>query len=376
MEKLLDFCRVSGKRLEKFEGKKKYIATGDIIDNKIKSYELVSFENRPSRANQEVRIGDVLFAKMKDTVKVIQINEENVNNIYSTVFFVVTPNENVRSEYLYWLFNSKNFNKEKDKNCKGATQQALNLENLSKIYINKLPSYEEQEIIINQLEKVQKIIDLRKKQIEELDELIKSHFLKMFGDIKNNKWNNDKLGNITLKITDGKHGGCERKENSGYYFVGATEIYDNKINYELANQITEKDFKKDYSRCDLKIDDFVIVNTGATIGKSAIVDDNICYNILLQKSVALIRVNKLHILPIYLKYCYDCNPSLYSKGQGCARVNLLLSQIRNTIIPVPPMEMQNQFEKFVKQIDLQKFIIEKSLKEIENLQESFMNKYF
>ena len=126
----------------------------------------------------------------------------------------------------------------------------------------------------------------------------------------------------------------------------------------------------------MKIDDFVIVNTGATIGKSAIVDDKICNNILLQKSVALIRVNKQYMLPIYLKYCYDCNPSLYSKGQGCARVNLLLSQIRNTTIPIPPIELQNQFEEFVKQINRQKSIVKKSLKEIEELQESLMDKYF
>lgn len=376
MEKILNFCKVAGKRVDKFEGERKYIATGNIIDNKIKSYELVSFENKPSRANQDVKVGDVLFAKMKDTVKVIQIDEENVHYIYSTGFFVITPNENVKSRYLYWLFNSKKFNEEKNKNCKGATQKALNLENLSKIYINKLPVYDKQEIIINILDKVQGIIDLRKKQIEELDEVIKSQFVEMFGNLENNKWKIEKLDNVTFKITDGKHGGCKRKENSGYYFVGATEIYNDRINYEMANQITEEEFKKDYNRCDLKIDDFVIVNTGATIGKSAIVDDKICNNILLQKSVALIRVNKQYMLPIYLKYCYDCNPSLYSKGQGCARVNLLLSQIRNTTIPIPPIELQNQFEEFVKQINRQKSIVKKSLKEIEELQESLMDKYF
>ena len=45
-------------------------------------------------------------------------------------------------------------------------------------------------------------------------------------------------------------------------------------------------------------------------------------------------------------------------------------------IPVPPIELQNKFAKFVKKIDKQKYIINKSLKETKELQESLMNKYF
>jgi type I restriction enzyme S subunit len=194
----------------------------------------------------------------------------------------------------------------------------------------------------------------------------------MFGTVKNSKWKNEKLENITEKITDGKHGGCKSQENSGYYFIGATEIYNDKINYEHSNQITKKDFEKDYTRCDLQLEDFVIVNTGATIGKNAIVVDKRCENTLLQKSVALIRVNKKKILPIYLKYCYEEESSLYSKGQGCARINLLLSQIRNTDIPIPPIELQNRFADIVKQIDKQKF---ESVIELREIQKNIFYKW-
>lgn len=376
MKKVIEFCTVAGNSVKSFEGKRKYIATGDIIENKIINFEEVTFKNKPSRANQNVKVGDVLFAKMKDTLKVIIIDNKNVDNIYSTGFCVIEPKKNVYSKYLYWLFNSNNFNEQKNKNCKGATQKALNNEGLSKITIKNFPTLNEQKNIIKNLDIVQEIIDIRKKQIDELDELIKAQFVEMFGSVKYSKWKKEKLEDITEKITDGKHGGCQSEENSGYYFIGATEIYNDKINYENSNQITKKDFEKDYTRCDLKLDDFVIVNTGATIGKSAIVVDERCKNTLLQKSVALIRVKKEKILPIYLKYCYEAEASLYRKGQGCARINLLLSQIRNTDIPVPPIELQNKFADIVKQIDKQKFEIQRSLEEIQKLQESLMNKYF
>lgn len=376
MEKILNFCEISGSSVKIYEGKRKYIATGDILNNKIISFKEVYYKNKPSRANQNVKIGDVIFAKMQNTKKVIIITKENVNNIYSTGFYVIKPKKNVTSEFLFWLFNSKKFNDDKDKNCKGATQKAINNEGLNKIAIDTLPTIQEQLKIVSKLDKVQEIIDIREKQIEELDELIKSQFVEMFGSVKDSKWKKEKLEDITEKITDGKHGGCQSEENSGYYFVGATEIYNDKINYENSNQITKKDFEKDYTRCDLKLDDFVIVNTGATIGKSAIVVDERCKNTLLQKSVALIRVKKEKILPIYLKYCYEAESSLYSKGQGCARINLLLSQIRNTDIPIPPIELQNKFVEFVKKINKQKFEMQSSLEETQKLQESLMNKYF
>ena len=251
MNNILSFCEISGNSVKKYEGKRKYIATGDIIENEIISFEEVDYKSKPSRANQDVELGDVLFAKMQNTKKVIMITNENVNNIYSTGFYVIKPKKNVMSEFLFWFFNSKKFNDDKDKNCKGATQKAINNEGLCKININDLPTIEEQRVIVDKLNKVQEIIDTRENQIELLDELIKSQFVKMFGNIKDSKWKKVKLENITEKITDGKHGGCQSEENSGYYFIGATEIYNDKINYENSNQITKKDFEKDYTRCDL-----------------------------------------------------------------------------------------------------------------------------
>ena len=291
----------------------------------------------------------------------------------STDNFVVKVNNEFNAKLIFLYF--KNNMEILEKGFKGAS-----IKHISKEYINQLeiPKYncQHQINIVNKLDKVQDVIDMRKKQIEKFDELIKSQFVEMFGSVKNSKWSIEKLESITEKITDGKHGGCQSEDNSGYYFIGATEIYNDKINYENSNQITKKDFEKDYTRCDLQLDDFVIVNTGATIGKSAIVVDERCKKTLLQKSVALIRVKKERLLPIYLKYCYEEEPSLYNKGQGCARINLLLSQIKNTDIPIPPIELQKKFAEFVKQIDKQKFEIQKSLEEMQKLQESLMNKYF
>ena len=281
-------------------------------------------------------------------------------------------NENIcLKKYLYYYLQNYNMKKV----ISGSAQPQITVRGLSKIEI-KLYDINTQKVIINRLEKLEGLIGIRKKQIKYLDNLIKSQFVEMFGTDKTSKYTFDSLNNLTLKITDGKHGGCNGEDNSGYYFVGATEIYNDKINYQTAKEITKNDFEKDYKRCDLRNNDFVIVNTGATIGKSAIVNSNLTDHTLLQKSVALIRTKDDILNPLYLKYCYEANPDLYNKGNGCARLNLLLSQIKGTMIPVPPIELQNKFAKIVEQIDKQKVEIQKSLEEMQQLQKSLMSNYF
>jgi len=53
-----------------------------------------------------------------------------------------------------------------------------------------------------------------------------------------------KLKDITLTITDGKHGDCKNHDGSGYYFISCKDVYDETIHYENARQITEDGYWK------------------------------------------------------------------------------------------------------------------------------------
>lgn len=189
----------------------------------------------------------------------------------------------------------------------------------------------------------------------------KSQFIEMFGTIAKNEKGFPlvAMNEACIKITDGKHGGCFFQDNSGFYFVGAREIFDDEIHYASASQISEEDFYKDYKRCDLTNGDLVIVNTGATIGKTAIASSSLTSHTLLQKSVAIMRTKKEQLLPIFLKYCYSANPDMYRVSSASAQPNLLLSRMKSTRIYLPPIELQNEFARFVEQTDKSKVLIEK-----------------
>lgn len=175
---LFDICDIGGQSVKSFDGEKKYIATGDIINNEIISGEIVNYKSKPSRANVEVGLGDVLFAKMMDTVKVLKVDELNKDYIYSTGFYCMTPKADILQDYLYLYFNSDSFNSQKNKNCSGATQKAINNDGLSKIVIKSIPSVEEQKEIINKLSNINNLIKIKKEEIKKLNLLIKSQFVK------------------------------------------------------------------------------------------------------------------------------------------------------------------------------------------------------
>ena len=283
------------------------------------------------------------------------------------------PNEKVLPRYLYYVVRYMHL----EKYFTGATIPHIYFKDYKNEEFN-LCDLSEQEKIISSLSTIESIITHHRTQLEKLDELIKARFVEMFGTLENptQKFNFSTLKELCIKITDGKHGGCTQEVGTKRYFVGAREIYDDVVHYDTAPEINIAEFEKDYKRCNLEIGDFLIVNTGATIGKSAIASDEKTTQTLLQKSVALLKVKKDLLNAVFLQWCYKVNDRMYKVDSASAQPNLLLSKINATYIYVPPIELQNQFADFVKQIDKSKVAVQKALDEAQLLFDSLMQEYF
>lgn len=281
----------------------------------------------------------------------------------------------LNTDYLYYYLKSKkNY---VNKISRGVAQNNINMSMLRSFEL-PLPEISKQEEIVAILDKVFAIINDRQHELQKLDELIKSRFVEMFGtlDSPTQEFRKATLKELCNKITDGKHGGCKSEAGTERYFVGAREIYDDEVHYDTAAEINTEEFEKDYKRCNLEIGDFLIVNTGATIGKSAIASDERTEHTLLQKSVALLKVKQEVLNPIFLKWCYRVNKQMYMVESASAQPNLLLSKINATVIYVPNIELQNQFADFVKQVDKSRVAVQKALDETQLLFDSLMQKYF
>ena len=294
------------------------------------------------------------------------------SSVIGTMQYLI-PKKNVLPEYLFYVVSYMHL----EKYYTGATIPHIYFKDYKNEEFN-LDNIEKQLEIIEVLGRCKKVIEARKQELVKLDRLTKARFVEMFGtlDTPTQAFEKATLKELCNKITDGKHGGCKSEVGTERYFVGAREIYDDDVHYESAPEINIEEFEKDYKRCNVEIGDFLIVNTGATIGKSAIACDKRTEHTLLQKSVALLKVKKDVLNPIFLKWCYRVNTKMYMVENASAQPNLLLSKINATVIYVPDIELQNQFADFVHQVDKSKVAVQKALDETQMLFDSLMQEYF
>jgi type I restriction enzyme S subunit len=157
------------------------------------------------------------------------------------------------------------------------------------------------------------------------------------------EWEWARLQDVTLLITDGKHGDCQNQLNSGYYFLSAKDIQEGKLNYEFAREINFNEFQETHRRTDLKPGDICMVNTGATVGKLAIAeDDPKTYNTTFQKSVAVIKPVYGYLYNKYLRvFLLSETQNMIKKSGGSAINNLLLGDLKKKVLPIPPLAEQN-----------------------------------
>ena len=327
----------------------------------------------------EIFPGDILVSRLPEPVgRACIVPDKSERMITAVDCTICRPDETIISkEYLCYFMRSNAYYTRLLGNVTGTTRKRISRKNLGNIELN-IPTKDVQRAVVEQLDRLIKIIDSRIKEISLLDDLIKARFVEMFGtlDSPTQEFRKATLKELCNKITDGKHGGCKSEAGTERYFVGAREIYDDEVHYDTAAEINTEEFEKDYKRCNLEIGDFLIVNTGATIGKSAIASDERTEHTLLQKSVALLKVKQEVLNPIFLKWCYRVNKQMYMVESASAQPNLLLSKINATVIYVPNIELQNQFADFVKQVDKSRVAVQKALDETQLLFDSFMKKYF
>ena len=307
-----------------------------------------------------IKKGQFTYRAMSDTGEFYPNMLECVDvGIVSPAYpvFEIFQTDLIIPEYLKYYFKSNAFQHAISSFAQGSTRTSVKFNKLKTASID-LPSKQEQTNILRLLKKAETLIASRQQELQKLDDLVKARFVEMFGTLDNpaRQFEYFTLKELCSKITDGKHGGCIQESGTQRYFVGAREIYDDEVHYDTAPEISIADFEKDYKRCNLEIGDFLIVNTGATIGKSAIASDYRTEKTLLQKSVALLKVKRELLDPVFLQWCYRVNANMYMVESASAQPNLLLSKINSTKIYVPEIELQSQFSSFVEQVDKSKFV--------------------
>ena len=355
-----DCVAIVGSSCKPFEGNRRYISTGAVATDHIdeSDVEIVDYKSRPSRADLVVEPGTLLFAKMQGTKKTLYVDKEKAENIYSTGFFALKAKSGIIStRCLYHLLGSASFLTQKDKNCSGATQKAITNAGLKKIRVS-IPDYQLQEAIANQLDKISSIIQMRRSELQKLDDLVKARFVEMFGDAENgeSKYPMIKLGDLAVKISDGVHAKPVYTE-TGRPFLSVVNINQKKVDFTDCKYVSEEAYLKMIKSTNPEKGDVLYTKVGATYGIPAYVDTDIEF--CLYVSVCLIKPKHELINSRFLAIQMD---TPFVKHQADKRIkgigvpDLHLNQIREFQIVCPPRAAQDEFVAFVQQIDKSKFV--------------------
>ncbi|MCR5737667.1 MAG: restriction endonuclease subunit S [Eubacterium sp.] len=315
----------------------------------------------------------------------------NINNpIYvdeafwnvDTAFGLQAKREVLNPRYLFYFCKRFDF----EKLNKTVTIPSLTKSDLLKIKID-LPGTDEQLDIVEKLTKLEGVIDLRKQELNKLDELIKARFVELFGDPVSNpmKWPVKMLKDLSVQINSGNtpKGGSENYVEEGITFFRSQNVWKDRLEMDDIAYIDAKTHAS-MKRSSLKHGDILMTKTGrintenSSLGRAALYDgEDDMANV--NGHVYFIRlkdgVNNKFILRILVSPEYrDLIRSVCVGGIDKRQLNK--EHIEDFPIICPPTDMVDDYVAFVEQVDKSKVVVQKALDKVQLLFDSLMQEYF
>ena len=348
-----------------------YFIKPDIISDENINYIKNSKEYISNIAEKKARVvyGKAIFVTCIGSIGKIGVIESG-KYAFNQQINAIVPNENVNIKYLAYnlLFNKKRL----EAIANAPVVPIINKKQFGDFTINIERDKIKQEKITKVLDKISIIIDKRKQELIKLDNLIQSRFVELFGDLKSN--------------------------NKRWPIVGFKECADIDT-----NMIHNFEGYEDYPHIGINC---IEKETGRLIGYRTIAEDGVISGKYLFTPKHIIyskirpNLNKV-ALPDFKGLCSaDAYPILV-KSEICNReyfgytlrsryfLDYILAfsnrtnlpkvnknQVEGFMLPLPPINIQNQFATFVHQVNKSKFEVQKSLEKTQLLYDSLMQEYF
>ena len=320
--------------------------------------------------------GTILFAKsgmscMKGYVYVLPQSAYVVSHLAC-----VTPNEDA-SEYLRYFFNYHKPNQL----VKDAAYPSISLSDIGNLVVD-MKSESERNAIVSVLQHAESVITLRQKELQKLDDLVKARFVEMFGDMYLNtmEWRElqlETMADIVSGITKGRK--IAGKQLTKVPYMAVSNVKDGYIDWTTVKTIEATD--QEINQYRLLPDDVLMTEGGDPdkLGRGAIIRTPL-ENCIHQNHIFRVRLDESHILPDYFaEYLKHQRAKRYFLGcakQTTSIASINMKQLKALPVLLPPLELQNEFSAFIRQIDKSKVVVQRALDEAQTLFDSLMQQYF
>ena len=325
----------------------------------------------------EVNNGDILIS-WSGSLGVFEWNRGPAL-VNQHIFKVVFDKEEVDKRF-FRLVVEKSL-RDMEKYLHGSTMKHITKGYFDNIEI-PLPPIDTQRKIAAVLDKAQELIDLRKAQIEKLDDFLRSVFLDMFGDpVTNPKgWEVDRLDNVA-EIVSGVAKG-RKLVNQQTVFVPYMRVANVQDGHLVLDEIKQIEvLPSDVTKYALLDGDLLATEGGDPdkLGRCAVWKSQIkeCIH---QNHIFRIRLQTNKVIPEYVSFLMGSKHGkiyfLRSSKQTTGIASINSTQLKSFPAFLPPLPLQQQFAAIVEKTEQQKTLMQQSLTEMENNFSSLMQQAF
>ena len=312
---------------------------------------------------------------------IVKIGVATENLAFNQQINAIIPNENVNLDYLcYAIFANKTRLQDI---ANAPIVPLLNKSQFSEFELEFDMDINTQTRIVNELNTVSNIILKYKQELLLLDELVRARFVEMFGDPNIEfKYSSVKFNDLVARMTKGPFGSDMKKdlfvpkgEDTYKVYIQINAIQKNQSLGEY--YISKEYFDRKVSRFELFPNDYIITCDG-TLGKYLKLDENMEKGVI-SPSLLRLTLQNDKINDKYFENIWDFYMLVLMKkeARNACLVHLpSAKKIGEISIPVPPLELQNQFASFVEEVDKSRSRIQKSLEASQELFDSLMQEYF
>ena len=308
----------------------------------------------------KVAVNTVPMSTNQDIISLVGINDQQWSTAYLCRFI------QSKSAYL-------------NAQARGATIKGIKIDILANLEVPDI-TISEQNIIARIFDEIDNLIILRRQQLKKLDELVKSRFIEMFGDLVIGDKFNDNQQKISDIASVTKLAGFEFTKYIQYKEQGDI-IMLRGLNCKKGHLVLEdvKWIDRETSdllpRSKLYYGDILMTYAG-TIGDVAMVDADNKYH--LAPNVAKITLHdKKKCNPVFLIHLFlYTHDYIMTFASQVAQASINMEKIRSFEYFFPPIALQQLFVAFVEQTDKSKLAIQQSLEKLETLKKALMQKYF
>jgi type I restriction enzyme S subunit len=303
--------------------------------------------------NYMLEEGDLLISLTGNVGRVALLGSEMLPAaLNQRVACLRLKDNSIDKKFLFHYLNSSNFENKCIQESKGVAQKNMSTEWLKR---QEIPSftYKEQKKISSILDRISNIIKSKTRQLTEYDQLIKSRFVEMFGNLIDTV----RLGDcckVHARIGWQALTTAEHMQTGDYLLITGTDFKDNEVNYSTCKYVAKERYEMD-DKIIIRNDDILITKDG-TIGKVAIVH-NLPKPATLNSGIFVVRpdqrFNKEYISYVFRGPLFD--EFVEKTKTGATIKHLNQGHLVNFLIPLPSIEEQISFANFSIQIDKLKF---------------------